>query len=257
MANEGRDTIQSPLLVDHEQKRGTTAAWLSSENKPSYLVTLLVSIGSVCVGYSLGFTSPASEQLLVKNGSEAITHGYKMSLDQSHISWFGSAVFLGAFSGGLIGGPMAGYAGRKPSLMIGNLLFIIGWILIACARSLASLIAGRVVIGLAVGISVLVNPIYLAEVVVPRLRGALTTTLQLTMSIGIVVSFAIGIDVSYRHMAVVGACISGLLAALLFFLPETPRWYIRNGQKEKVRSKSHFSVFCLPGWITMCFGEIC
>lgn len=73
---------------------GSLRTALPSHARPSCAVACLISIGSLCVGYSLGFTSPATAQLLVKNGSIPQTHGRNMSLNEQDISWFGVSALL-------------------------------------------------------------------------------------------------------------------------------------------------------------------
>ena len=93
----------------------------------------------------------------------------------------------------------------------------------------------------------IVAQVYLAETVLPALRGALSTVLQLSVALGFVISFALGISMSYKHMAIVGAGIGGMYTLMLFAIPETPRWYLRHCQPKKVGSK------LLPGSMSQCF----
>lgn len=71
----------------------------------------------------------------------------------------------------LIAGPLQDHFGRKPILMLADILFTIGAILMATAESIPLLILGRLIVGLGVGAASLVVPVYLSEVSPLEVRG--------------------------------------------------------------------------------------
>ena len=77
------------------------------------------------------------------------------------------------------------------------------------------------------------HKVYIAEVVPARLRGMLGSVNQLAVTLGLVLSYTTGAYVPWRWLALVGAIPPALLALLMFFMPETPRWSIgKNRQSE-------------------------
>ena len=66
---------------------------------------------------------------------------------------------------------MQDHFGRKPILMLADILFTIGAILMATAESIPLLILGRLIVGLGVGAASLVVPVYLSEVSPLEVRG--------------------------------------------------------------------------------------
>ncbi|XP_065191573.1 facilitated trehalose transporter Tret1-like [Sycon ciliatum] len=205
----------------------------SPNHGPSYFLTLVICTGGFALGYAIGFTSPASYQLKAANGTEPQAYGRNLALTGTEISWFGSALFLAAGLGGIVGGLMANRLGRRLTTMITTIPMIAGWVLIVHANQVAMLITGRVLLGWGVGVLLLVNPVYIAETVQLELRGILTTCMQISLTLGVIVCFGLGGSVGYRDMSIVGACLAGVFFLLLWFIPETPRWYMRAGHLEE------------------------
>ena len=80
---------------------------------------------------------------------------------------------IGAAAGSLFSGTLSDKIGRKPVILLADLLFTIGALLMAFAPSINFLMFGRVVIGLGVGIAAQIVPLYLAEVAPTDIRGKL------------------------------------------------------------------------------------
>jgi MFS transporter, SP family, solute carrier family 2 (myo-inositol transporter), member 13 len=71
---------------------------------------------------------------------------------------------LGAFFGSLLAGPLADRIGRKKVIMVADFLFTVGAGMMAFSPTIPILMAGRIVVGLGVGIASMIVPVYLAEV---------------------------------------------------------------------------------------------
>ena len=78
---------------------------------------------------------------------------------------------LGAFFGALIAGPLSDKIGRKPTIIISDVLFTFGALAMAFSVSISSLMIGRVIVGLGIGIASMVVPIYISEICPKELRG--------------------------------------------------------------------------------------
>ena len=151
------------------------------------------------------------------------------------IEWIVSSMMLGAALGALGAGWLSGHLGRKRSLMLGAVLFVVGSLLCGFAASPAMLIVARVVLGLAIGIASFTAPLYLAEVAPERIRGAMVSLYQLMITIGIFVAFLSDTAFSYsgnwRWMLGIIAIPGALFLVGLFALPESPRWLLMVGRK--------------------------
>ena len=75
-----------------------------------------------------------------------------------------SLALLGAFFGSLIAGPFSDAFGRKPIIIVSDVLFITGSIIMYFAGTVYVLFIGRFIVGLAVGVASMVTPVYLSEV---------------------------------------------------------------------------------------------
>ncbi|CAL0322394.1 unnamed protein product [Lupinus luteus] len=93
------------------------------------------------------------------------------------------------------------------SLMIASIPNIIGWLVISFAKV----------------------PVYIAEIAPQNLRGALVSVNQLSVAIGTMLAYLLGIFVEWRILAVLGILPCTLLTLGLFFVPESPRWLAKIG----------------------------
>ena len=103
--------------------------------------------------------------------------------------WFVSSLLLAAWFGSLVNGPVADRFGRKLSMMVAVVVFLLGSSLQAAASSYALLFAGRAIAGFAVGMLTMVVPMYMSEISIPEIRGTLVVTQQLSITLGILVSY--------------------------------------------------------------------
>lgn len=82
----------------------------------------------------------------------------------------------GAIFGAAIGGWLNDRLGRKISILIADVLFFIGAILMAIAPAPWLIIIGRIFVGLGVGMASMTSPLYISEASPARIRGALVST---------------------------------------------------------------------------------
>lgn len=80
---------------------------------------------------------------------------------------------LAGLVGGVAGGPLIEFLGRKTTILATSVPFIISWLLIACAVKVWMVLAGRALSGFCVGVASLSLPVYLGETVQPEVRGTL------------------------------------------------------------------------------------
>jgi MFS transporter, SP family, galactose:H+ symporter len=156
-------------------------------------------------------------------------------IDDRTVEWIVSAMMLGAAIGALGAGWMASALGRKRSLILAATLFVAGSLLSGWAWSPATLIGARFVLGLAIGVATFTAPLYLAEVAPVRIRGAMISTYQLMITIGILVAFLSDTAFSYsgnwRWMLGVIAIPGALFLLGVLLLPDSPRWLMMRGRK--------------------------
>ncbi|CAI7593448.1 unnamed protein product [Penicillium pancosmium] len=117
--------------------------------------------------------------------------------DSGFKGWFVSTLLLAAWFGSLINGPIADRVGRKLSINLAVVIFVIGSAIQCAAVNIPMLFAGRAIAGLAVGMMTMVVPLYISEVSIPEIRGGLVVTQQLSVTIGILVSYWIDYGTNY------------------------------------------------------------
>jgi sugar porter (SP) family MFS transporter len=199
-----------------------------------YLVAAVAALGGLLFGYDTGVISGAALFIEREYGLSAL--GIEVVV---------SSVLVGAVLGAMAGGFLADRLGRRVSLILLGALFGLGAVGSALAPSVAWLVAGRAVVGVAIGSASFITPLYISEVSPPDRRGALVSLNQLAITVGILVSYladyALAASGGWRWMLGLAALPALLLGAGMAFLPETPRWLVAHGRTEEARG-------VLAGW---------
>ncbi|OWR51015.1 sugar transporter [Danaus plexippus plexippus] len=150
-------------------------------------------------------------------------------------SWVGGLMPLAALAGGVLGGPLVDYIGRRKTILLTAVPFFVGWILIATARIVHLVLIGRAICGLCVGIGSLAFPVYLGETIQPEVRGTLGLFPTAIGNIGILICYIAGKYLDWSQLAYLGASLPIPFLILMFMIPETPRWYMLRGRNEEAR----------------------
>ncbi|XP_074017136.1 solute carrier family 2, facilitated glucose transporter member 8 [Numenius arquata] len=196
------------------------------QNTKLYLAAFAAVLGPLSFGFVLGYSSPVIPELRKINDP-------KLRLDSSQASWFGSVVTLGAAAGGILGGYLVDKVGRKPSLMLCSIPYVFGYIVIISAQNVWMLYCGRVLTGLASGITSLVVPVYISEVSHPKVRGMLGSCVQLMVVTGILGAYVAGITLKWRWLAVLCSFPSCIMLLFMSFMPETPRFLLNQNKRSE------------------------
>ncbi|XP_046344784.2 solute carrier family 2, facilitated glucose transporter member 8-like [Haliotis rufescens] len=192
------------------------------EGSPRRLIwtTLIACLGALCFGYVIGYSSPAIPSM-IKSGV----------LNKQNAGWFGSLMTVGA----ILGGPSGGYCiekfGRRKSLIIATVPFLLGWVAMLTSSTLTYLYAGRFLTGFSSGLVTVCVPVYIAEISTKSMRGVLGSCTQLFITVGILLAYACGLHFDWRGLALIGAIQAVTALVMSFFIPETPRWLLGRNQK--------------------------
>jgi sugar porter (SP) family MFS transporter len=142
----------------------------------------------------------------------------------------------------LIAGDLADWFGRRTTIISGCGIFIIGVILQTVASSLGLLVAGRLVAGFGIGFVSAIIVLYMSEIAPRKVRGAIVSGYQFCITIGLMLASCVDYATqnrqdtgAYRIPIALQMLWAVILAIGLFVLPESPRYFIRKGQKEKAR----------------------
>jgi MFS family permease len=110
-----------------------------------------------------------------------------------------SVVPFGALVGAILSKKSSYVFGRRRSIMITALMFIVGTLMVAYAQHVSMVIIGRIIMGLAVGLSAMIVPMYLSEISPPRSRGAVVFCFQLAITLGLLMAFVINYIFANGH----------------------------------------------------------
>ncbi|MDQ6919982.1 MAG: sugar porter family MFS transporter [Candidatus Dormibacteraeota bacterium] len=150
-----------------------------------------------------------------------------------------TTVVVGEVLGAIVGGPLANLIGRKRTMLLLAISYAVFALLSGVAVSVQMLVVARFLLGLTVGISVVVVPVFVAESSPAQIRGALMVLYQVATVVGIIlaylVDFALAASGNWRVMLGLAAIPAVLIAIVLFRLPDTARWYLMKGRREEAR----------------------
>ena len=146
----------------------------------------ITALGGLLFGYDTGVVSGAL--LFLKKDFGGLS-----SFQQELVT---SLLLVGAVAGALTAGRLADRIGRRITVLITALVFIVGVLLVAFSPTYPVLLIARIIIGLAVGSASTIVPLYIGEVVPPRVRGGLVSLNQLAVTAGILVSYLIDYGLS-------------------------------------------------------------
>ncbi len=139
-------------------------------------------------------------------------------------------------------GPIAVFAGRKVSIWAAALLCVVSNVLMMTTTSIGALYFARFLIGIANGMLMTFSQLYLQECAPARYRGLVLGLFQSWTSIGTLVGTVIDnftVKLEGKNQYIVSLAIiyivPGFLSLGLFFIPESPRWYLGQGKTEKAR----------------------
>lgn len=142
---------------------------------------------------------------------------------------------LAGLAGGISGGPLIEYLGRRNTILATAIPFIVSWLLIACAVNVGMVLAGRAMAGFCVGVASLSLPVYLGETIQPEVRGTLGLLPTAFGNIGILVCFVAGTYMDWSMLAFLGGALPAPFLILMFLIPETPRWYVSRNREDRAR----------------------
>ncbi|KAM0391921.1 hypothetical protein ACHAQC_006723 [Fusarium culmorum] len=199
-----------------------------------FLVGVFASFGSLLFGYDLGVIAQ-----VIASQSYQKTFG---TTDASPETGAVVALFTGgAFFGAGFASPTAEYLGRRWTITIGSIIFLLGGALQTGAPQISYLMAGRFLAGLGVGFLTMIIPLYQAEIAHPSIRGRITALQQFMLGIGALIASWSGWG-TYTHytdnrqwrIPLGIQCVPALiLGSLIFIFPESPRWLMDKGLQEK------------------------
>lgn len=191
------------------------------------IIALVAAISGMLYGYDTGVISWALLQLTQDFN---ITEGWQQVIAAS--------ILLGAVAGALTCSWLSDLRGRRGTLLMLAVVFIVGALWCADAADSVMLSLGRLVLGFAVGGATQTAPMYVAELAPPAYRGRLVLCFQIAIGVGILTATLVGAGGSISWRGPIGlACVpAAIMLWLLLRLPESPRWLVKKDNPDAARA---------------------
>jgi len=187
---------------------------------------IIAAVGGLLFGYDTAAISGA--MIFIKR---------QFSLKTFPVELLVGMVLVGAAAAALGGGRLSDRLGRRATLLLTSVIFVIGALICAFAGSFSLLLFGRTVVGLGIGLASTTVPVYISEVAPPKARGWQVSLFQLAVTLGILaaylVDYAFAGSGAWRWMLGLAAVPGLLLGVGMFFLPQSPRWLAKHCQTDK------------------------
>ncbi|KAK9479320.1 general substrate transporter [Lipomyces japonicus] len=188
-----------------------------------YVVAAAATIGGMLFGFDV-----SSVSAFVDNDVYRSFFNYPTDVQQGGIT---AAMAGGSFFGALASGYISDRIGRKISVQVGAVVWIVGAIVQCTVLNMTQLIVGRFAAGIAIGICSSQVPVYIAEISPKRIRGRLVGLFQWAVTWGIMIMFFVSYACSFIQSPASFRLAWGLqivpglvLFVVLFMFQESPRW---------------------------------
>ncbi|KAL3675009.1 hypothetical protein R1sor_024957 [Riccia sorocarpa] len=211
------------------------------------MACIVAASGGLIFGYDIGISGGVTsmDSFLGKFFPSIVRHRRDRNnycrYDNQGLQIFTSSLYLA----GLVATFFASWTtrnwGRRPSMLIGGISFLIGAILNAAAQNLAMLIIGRIMLGIGVGFGNQTVPLYLSEMAPTKLRGALNIMFQMATTLGILAASLINygtgrVNWGWRLSLGLAAVPASILTLGGLLLPETPNNLIERSRLSEGRA---------------------
>ncbi|TCL71031.1 sugar porter (SP) family MFS transporter [Rhizobium sp. BK251] len=154
-----------------------------------------------------------------------------------------SWVTLGALAGSLMAGSLGDAVGRKRTMLLAGALFTLGAVVQSLAPGELVLVAGRLVVGIGVGVAAVAAPLYAAELAPASFRGRFISSYQLAITVGIFLAYLVNAHLSESgnwRMMLGATAVPGLVLFLVALVaPESPRWLMMKIRRAEARAEAH------------------
>ncbi|TYI64183.1 hypothetical protein E1A91_D09G069400v1 [Gossypium mustelinum] len=210
---------------------------------------IIAAFGGLMFGYDIGISGGVTSMddflkkffpAVFEKKHHALENNY-CKYDNQFLQLFTSCLYLAALIASFVASKVCSKYGRKLTMQIASIFFIIGVILTAGGINIEMIIFGRIFLGFGVGFANQAVPLFLSEIAPPNLRGALNISFQLFITIGILVSNLINYFTTnvHPHGWRISLGIAGVPALMLclgsILICETPTSLIERHKVEEGR----------------------
>ena len=228
-------------------------------------IALVAALGGILFGYDTAVISGTTDIVTAAFGLSELATG-----------WYVGCALIGSIAGVMVAGLLSDGLGRKKTMLIAAMMFSISAIGCALCKDFTQLVIYRIVGGFGIGVVSIVSPVYISEVSPAGKRGTLVSLYQLAITVGFLLAYLAnylvlkGADVNatdpslhsrmfnneyWRGMLGLETLPDLLFLALVFFIPESPRWLSVRGQRKDNRDE--WKALLEPGILTAVIAGSC
>lgn len=240
---------RNPLSLQVPKKQTKTNAYV-------YLLTLMAAMGGLLFGYDTGIVSGAMLYL-----------PYSKALGGLSSFWQELIISITPGTAGvaaLIAGESSDRFGRRKVILSASAIFTIGAFICGAAPNRWILLAGRVILGIAIGFASMIIPVYISEGSPAKIRGKLVTVYQFMIAFGFTVANAAAAwfahydpeNTGWRMMFGFAALPAIIQFIGFLFLPETPRYLITHNRENEAQEVLQRLYNNDKDWIAFEMGEV-
>jgi len=206
----------------------------------SIFLSLVAAIGGFLFGYDTAVISGTISQVSAQ-----------FDLDSIQTGWYVGCALVGSIIGVSGAGILSDYLGRKLTMFISAILFLVSALGCAISNNFTGLVLYRMIGGMGIGVASIVSPIYISEISVAKYRGSMVSLYQLAITVGFLAAYLVNFLLSglstdrifsnpalykifnaevWRAMLGMETMPALMFLLMLFFVPESPRWLIMKNK---------------------------
>ncbi|XLU58499.1 hypothetical protein S245_053147, partial [Arachis hypogaea] len=219
------------ISEEEEEESISNQRSISHLNNYALAGAILASTNSILLGYDIGVMSGA-----------VIYITKDLHINSVQVEILVGCLNVCSLIGSLASGKTSDVIGRRYTIVLAAVTFFIGALLMGLAPSFPFLMAGRVVAGIGVGFSLMIAPVYVAELSPALTRGFLTSLPEVFINLGILLGYisnyalsSLPCTINWRLMLGLAAIPAAFVAFAVLLMPESPRWLVVKGRYEEAR----------------------
>ncbi|XP_043694014.1 sugar transport protein 4-like isoform X1 [Telopea speciosissima] len=217
-----------------------------------FVTCFVAATGGLIFGYDLGISGGVTSMneflekffpsVYKKMNDGSSKESQYCKFDSELLTSFTSSLYVAALVASFFASAITRVFGRKISILIGGIVFLVGSIVNGLAQNVAMLIIGRLLLGVGVGFGNQSVPVYLSEMAPAKLRGGLNMGFQLAITIGILVANLVNYGTAqmksngWRWSLAIAAVPAIIMTVGSLLLPDTPNSLLERGHMEKAKS---------------------
>ncbi|CAD6202690.1 unnamed protein product [Miscanthus lutarioriparius] len=208
---------------------------------------IMAATGGLMFGYDVGISGGVTSMddflgkffpAVLRKKQEDKESNY-CKYDNQGLQLFTSSLYLAGLTATFFASYTTRRLGRRLTMLVAGVFFLVGVIFNGAAQDLAMLIVGRILLGCGVGFANQAVPLFLSEIAPTRIRGGLNILFQLNVTIGILFANLVNYGTSKIHPWGwrLSLSLAGIPAVLLtlgaLFVTDTPNSLIERGRLEE------------------------